>query len=894
MRKVEIEGSEEVMMPNGKSFTAQGPSHENGGIPIELPVGTRVYSKRIKKDGKTMAERKQRRDASLKRMVDGAMDNPFDAPAEMAMRRMMAAYAKEEAEDMNIQERTQKKKEAEQTMNSFSSPDEMKCGGKVKKYAKGGKVEDDPTPKPRLAPQVPVTDTAKPLNPIVPVDPNTRLVAREPVSWIDGPQYGLMGVFTGTPQAPSDWLVSKGVTNPYALIASDLIIDPLNALYGAGSMARAVTKAPKIVRNILKASTTLDDAGDTVDNVIKSTEARERSRGETVKFAKGGTIKIDPAKKGTFKAQATRMGMGVQEAAEYILDNPEDFTPKMRKKANFARNFAMAYGGQVMRMEEGGEVEGMEIEDVLNAMIDERIKMAMGEAPPEPEEMEEEEGMEMEGMAEEEAPEMTEEEMAMYGMELGYGAKVMGMGGMIKRADGTYSRRGLWDNIRANRGSGKKPTKEMLEQERKIKAEDKMAEGGVVKDGTTKRSDRKGKKMAVYMDGSWHHFGDSSMDDFRTHKSEKRKDAFYSRHKKNLQGDDARSKAFRVYARKTWENGGVIPMYQDGTPGIPPQDRFNTNMYMNPNIFPDDMAGQPVGMPMPQVPSAGMMPNAGMSNLAGLPTRSFSPLDLTNSSATVPMQAGAMPTLRTLPTGIGGDRVYSQTAPSPIAYGGQPMAAPAGLNVPQPAFDNEFGPTRRAGTRLGNAIGAASQFVSQNMGPLGIAVGTLGPLAATIINRLGDKTNESFYEDYGRQGLAANARAMRGVEAGRQQSMEDINMQTANAAAQARGMGSVNAARGVQQMAGAQAMRASTTANQQAVGQQAGLMGERAGLFNTRDQMVMSGREQADVANVQDRDAFFTNLTSNLTNLGTGMLYAAKNRKPAPTASQVINKKVLG
>ena len=59
----------------------------------------------------------------------------------------------------------------------------------------------------------------------------------------------------------------------------------------------------------------------------------------------------------------------------------------------------------------------------------------------------------------------------------------------------------------------------------------------------------------------------------------------------------------------------------------------------------------------------------------------------------------------------------------------------------------------RTGTRLGNAINTASQFVSQNMGPLGIAVGTLGPLAATLVNRLGDKTNESFYEDYGRQGL---------------------------------------------------------------------------------------------------------------------------------------------
>ena len=43
----------------------------------------------------------------------------------------------------------------------------------------------------------------------------------------------------------------------------------------------------------------------------------------------------------------------------------------------------------------------------------------------------------------------------------------------IKRADGSYSKRGLWDNIRANKGSGKKPTKQMLQQEKKIKAKTK-------------------------------------------------------------------------------------------------------------------------------------------------------------------------------------------------------------------------------------------------------------------------------------------------------------------------------------------------------------------------------------------------------------------------------------
>lgn len=41
---------------------------------------------------------------------------------------------------------------------------------------------------------------------------------------------------------------------------------------------------------------------------------------------------------------------------------------------------------------------------------------------------------------------------------------------MLKRADGSKSQRGLWDNIRANKGSGKQPTKEMLKQEKKIKA----------------------------------------------------------------------------------------------------------------------------------------------------------------------------------------------------------------------------------------------------------------------------------------------------------------------------------------------------------------------------------------------------------------------------------------
>lgn len=68
-------------------------------------------------------------------------------------------------------------------------------------------------------------------------------------------------------------------------------------------------------------------------------------------YSSGGSINISPSKRGTFTTQATKMGMGVQEAASKILSSPEGrYTPEMRKKANFARNsksWNKAYGGDL-------------------------------------------------------------------------------------------------------------------------------------------------------------------------------------------------------------------------------------------------------------------------------------------------------------------------------------------------------------------------------------------------------------------------------------------------------------------------------------------------------------------------------------------------------------------
>ena len=52
----------------------------------------------------------------------------------------------------------------------------------------------------------------------------------------------------------------------------------------------------------------------------------------------GGSIHIDPSKKGTFTAAASKHNMGVQEFASKVLRNKDSYSPAMVKKANFARN----------------------------------------------------------------------------------------------------------------------------------------------------------------------------------------------------------------------------------------------------------------------------------------------------------------------------------------------------------------------------------------------------------------------------------------------------------------------------------------------------------------------------------------------------------------------------
>ena len=100
-------------------------------------------------------------------------------------------------------------------------------------------------------------------------------------------------------------------------------------------------------------------------------------------YAQGG-IHINPSKKGTFTAQATRMGMGVQEAARHILANKDRYSPAMVKKANFARNASKwkhEDGGYTNMYEDGGEAQqqgGASQEQMLQQLM-QMVSQALGQ-----------------------------------------------------------------------------------------------------------------------------------------------------------------------------------------------------------------------------------------------------------------------------------------------------------------------------------------------------------------------------------------------------------------------------------------------------------------------------------------------------------------------------------
>lgn len=103
MTDIEVEGDEVVQTPDGQMQDMQGPSHEQGGIPMSVPVGTKIYSDRLQVEGKTMQERKKSREKKMADAQKTLKKNPHDITARGTYDRTKQVYDMEEQQDMALQ-----------------------------------------------------------------------------------------------------------------------------------------------------------------------------------------------------------------------------------------------------------------------------------------------------------------------------------------------------------------------------------------------------------------------------------------------------------------------------------------------------------------------------------------------------------------------------------------------------------------------------------------------------------------------------------------------------------------------------------------------------------------------------------------------------------------------
>ncbi|MDB4285889.1 hypothetical protein N9933_01145 [bacterium] len=168
--------------------------------------------------------------------------------------------------------------------------------------------------------------------------------------------------------------------------------------------------------------------------------------------------------------------------------------------------------------------------------------------------------------------------------------------------------------------------------------------------------------------------------------------------------------------------------------------------------------------------------------------------------------------------------------------------------------------------------------VGDSVGIAGTLISTFGPLLNTKKNRAGDTPNINYFENFGEEGLATQTSAEGYVEDQKDRALQDLELAGTSAKRRTR-----NSARGIN------SQRAMDLATDQNINKAQGdiynntsnimmkLLGQKAGMQNLRDQMKMTGEGQKDTADRQDRDAFFTNLSSNISDMGYGLQKSGGN-----------------
>jgi hypothetical protein len=128
---VEVEGGEVANLPNGDMVDFQGPDHKDGGIPVSLPDETEVYSKRIIKEGESMADREKNRHAQESKLEKLLNKTSSDVILQKSLERTKQNNDMAREQDLEIQKAIKEAEEQKQLQDEVAGLPKLKFGDKL-------------------------------------------------------------------------------------------------------------------------------------------------------------------------------------------------------------------------------------------------------------------------------------------------------------------------------------------------------------------------------------------------------------------------------------------------------------------------------------------------------------------------------------------------------------------------------------------------------------------------------------------------------------------------------------------------------------------------------------------------------------------------------------------
>lgn len=148
----------------------------------------------------------------------------------------------------------------------------------------------------------------------------------------------------------------------------------------------------------------------------------------------------------------------------------------------------------------------------------------------------------------------------------------------------------------------------------------------------------------------------------------------------------------------------------------------------------------------------------------------------------------------------------------------------------------------------------------------------------TLANRAGDTSNINAFENFGLDALETNDEAKGLATQIRDKQLQDLELNRSTLSTRNRqGARGINTMRALDLAGSIAANQGESDIQANYASQLLGLLQQESQLENMRDNAVMSGEAQRDLADRQDRDNFYTNKGTNLTDIGRAISQTGKS-----------------